>query len=69
VCGLFDRDRFRGLALGTAIAANVNAVLCWCSWQNGSAASSLGRILNTLARIGVPARRWPLPRGTALPGS
>jgi len=50
---LFDVIGFRGLALGTAIAANVNAVLLLVFLAKRIGGIELGRILNTLARISL----------------
>jgi len=50
---LFHAIGFRGLALGTAIAANVNAVLLLVFLAKRIGGIELGRILNTLARIGI----------------
>jgi putative peptidoglycan lipid II flippase len=50
---LFDVIGFQGLALGTAIAANVNAVLLLVFLTRRIGGIELGRILNTLARIAV----------------
>ena len=50
---LFDAIGFRGLALGTAIAANVNAVLLLIFLAKRIGGIELGRILNTLARISI----------------
>jgi putative peptidoglycan lipid II flippase len=50
---LFKVIGFRGLALGTAIAANVNAVLLLVFLAKRIGGIELGRILNTLARIAV----------------
>jgi putative peptidoglycan lipid II flippase len=50
---LFHVIGFRGLALGTAIAANVNAVLLLVFLAKRIGGIEVGRILNTLARIGL----------------
>jgi putative peptidoglycan lipid II flippase len=50
---LFHAIGFKGLALGTAIAANVNAVLLLVFLAKRIGGIELGRILNTLARIGI----------------
>ena len=47
---LFDVIGFRGLALGTAIAANVNAVLLLVFLAKRIGGIELGRILNTLTQ-------------------
>jgi putative peptidoglycan lipid II flippase len=50
---LFDVVGFQGLALGTAIAANVNAALLLVFLAKRIGGIESGRILNTLIRIGI----------------
>jgi len=50
---LFHTIGFRGLALGTALAANVNGILLLMALSKRIGGIELGRILNTFARISL----------------
>ena len=73
---LFAVIGFRGLALGTAIAANVNAVLLLVFLAKRIGGIESGRILNTLIRIGIASAPMAVAAWythawlvTAVPGS